>query len=157
MTSQQHPDENKKIMLAARGLVKIYLTFLCVNPTKTHFLSMQSDVVAWRDLRIDAIFPVNRSGEQAQVVLSIVAFAWRKECAIEIVAIVKHRSTAAVASRKLNTGRFQLTHVRLVEWILMTTDDDARIVDPKHENVMIAKVIVLVDPVFECEIGEDVI
>lgn len=118
---------------------------------------MQCDIVARRDLRVDAIFAINRPGEQAQVVLSIVAFAWREECAVEIVAIVKDGAAATIPSRELNAGRLQLTHIRLSEWILMSSDHHARIVDPQHENVMTSKVIVLVDPIFECEIGEDVV
>lgn len=125
-TQQRRKQESAAIMLGARGPHKS----MYVN--ETHFLSMQCDIVARRDLRVDAVFAINRPSEQAQVVLSIVAFAWREECAVEIVAIVKDGAAAAIPPREFNAGRLQLTHIRLSEWILMSSDHHAWIVDPQH-------------------------
>jgi hypothetical protein len=124
---------------------------------ETHFLAMQENVIARADYRVDAVLAINCSRQKIQIVLAVVAIAGREECTIEIVAVVIDGATAAVASGELNAGRFELTDVRFGEGILMATNDDARIVQPQHQNVVIAEIVVLVDPVLEGEVRENVI
>lgn len=113
-----------------------------------YFLAMKQNVIAWRDFRVDAVLAVDGPRYEIEIVLAVVAFARREERAVEVVAVVENRPAAAVPPRQLNARRLQLTHVGLAERILVAPDDHARIVQPQHENVMVAKVVVLVNPIF---------
>lgn len=118
---------------------------------------MQQNVIALGDFRVDSVLAVDGSCDEVQVVLAVVAFAGREEAAVQVVTVVIDGAAAAVSPCKLNASGCELTHIRLVERILMTANHHARVVQPQHENVMIAEVIVLVDPILESEVGEDVI
>lgn len=118
---------------------------------------MQQNVVARRDLRINPVFSVDGSSYQAQIVLSVVSLARREERAIEIIAIVIDGAAAAVSACECNSSALQLTDVALAERVLMASDHDARIVQPQHHDMVVAEVVVLVDPVLESEVREDVV
>lgn len=122
-----------------------------------HLFAEQRDVVAFRNLRRNAVLAEQSPRDDVQIVLAIVALARRKERAVQVAAIVVDGAAAAVASRQRHAGTAQLRHVRLAERILVATDDDARIVGPQHQHVMGAQIVVLVDPVLQCQIGENVV
>lgn len=124
---------------------------------QTYFLAVQEDVIARADFGVDAVLAVNGARDQIQIVLAVVAFTWGEECAVEIVAVVVDGAAAAVSSCEADAGGFELTNVRLREGILMSSDNNARVIQPQHENVMVAEVVVLIDPVFEREVGEDIV
>lgn len=118
---------------------------------------MQQNVIACRDFGVDAVLAVDGPRDQIQIVLSVIALSWGKERAVQVVAVVVDGAASAVAPCEFDSSRLQLAHVRLVEGILVAPDDHTRIIQPQHENVMVAKVVVLVDPVLEGEVGEDIV
>lgn len=127
------------------------------NEFRTYFFSMQQNIIARRDLRVNSVLSVDGSRYQAEVVLSVVSLARRKECAIEIIAIVINGPAAAVSAGEGDSFALQLTNVAFTERVLVASDHDARIVQPQHHDMVIAEVVVLVDPVLESEVREDVI
>lgn len=118
---------------------------------------MQQDVIARRDFRINSIFSVDGPRYQAEVVLSVVSFARCEERAIEIIAIVIDGPAAAVSPGEGDSSGLQLADVAFAERVLVASDHDARIVQPQHHDMVVAEVVVLVDPVLESEVREDVI
>lgn len=122
-----------------------------------NFFAVQENIVARRDFSVNSIFSIDRSRDQIQVVLAVVAFAGREEGAIKIVAIVINGPAAAVSPRQLNASVLKLSNVCFVERILMSPDNHARVVQPQHENVMISKVVVFINPIFESKVRENIV
>ena len=118
---------------------------------------MQQNVIARWYFSIDAIFSIDRPGYQIEIVLSVISFTRGKEGAIEIIAIMIDGAATAVSPCKFNASCCQLTNVAFTKRILMTSNDDAGIVQPQHQHVMISKVVVLIDPIFECQVCEDIV
>lgn len=68
------------------------------------------------------------------------------------------RAATAVASGQDDALARQLAHVgHLREGILVAAHDHARVVDPQHEDVVLGKVVVAVDPVLQRQIREHVV
>lgn len=128
-----------------------------VFKTVLYLLAQQRDIVPLRDLRIDAILSEQCPRDDVQIVAPIVPLTGRKEGAIQIATIVIDRSTARVPASQRNARPAQLRYVRLAKRILMATDHDARIVGPQHQHMMVLHIVVIVDPVFQRQIGEHIV
>lgn len=107
-------------------------------------------------LRLDSPFPKKGPSDNIQIVLAIVALAGREEGAIKIAPIVIDSPTATIATGQSDATIDQVGDIRFGERILMTSNNNARIVGPQQEHMMIDKVEVLVEPILQCQVGEDI-
>lgn len=112
-----------------------------------YLLAAQQDVITVGDVRLDAPLAEQGARYQIQIVPPVIAFARRKERAVQISRIVVHRSAATVSARNRDALVHQPTDIGLGKRILVAPDHDARVVDPQHQDVVFREIVVPVDPV----------
>lgn len=123
----------------------------------TYLLASQQNVISFWDVCLDAPLAEQSARDKVQVVPSVVALAGCKERAVEVARVVVHSSSTAVSPRQDDSLSHKFADVGLREGILMAAYDHARVVNPKHKNMMLGKVVVAIDPVLERQIREHVV
>lgn len=95
-------------------------------------------------------------GQDFQILLPVVTGFWREKRDIQIAGIVVNGATSAITTCHFDIFPVEQFSIGFDPGILMAADDHARIVPPEQHDVVVGEVEILVHPVFESEIGEDV-
>lgn len=65
-------------------------------------------------------------------------------------------TSSAIAPGQGNAALLDRWHIALNPGILMAPDDNAWVVFPEQQNMVLAKIVVAIEPVFQCQVGVDI-
>lgn len=136
--------------------IKIY-TNVMTNSLIHLERSVKDKIVSWRNFRVNVELPAEGIADDRKVGLSVVCVPRSEEGEVEVAEVVVDCTTTAVSSGKNDVAFGQGADVRLFPRILVAPNHHARLVFPQEKHPVLGKVVVLVHPVLERQVGEDVV
>lgn len=106
------------------------------------------------DGRVDSELSKESPHDQIQIILSVVVLFGREERQIKIASVVEDGSSSAVTTSQGNSRLRQVRQISFDPSVLMSADDDTRLVAPQQQNVLVCKVEILIEPIFQREVRE---
>lgn len=118
--------------------------------------SIIHNVFSGVDFRLNIPLSFQSSRDDLQIVSSVISLPGGEKGHIEIPRIMIHSTSTTVTSCYLNTFIIQDTEVSFLPGILMTSNHHTRVVPPQKHHMMVGEIKVLIQPVLQGEVGEDI-